>query len=105
MSTDRPYRTEVRLAPEWGTGPLWVDGEYRELDDFGLPADLVAAIEQWDDEFQAIYDTSDPLSSAFPDENTRRRWLRRGRELARRIAPVVEFSVWGVRETVRSNSD
>jgi hypothetical protein len=89
----------VKLAPEWGTGPLWVDGEYRNLDDFGLSDELVALIEQWDEEFQAIYDPDDPPASSFPDEETTRRWLDRGRELAGRIGPEVVFSVWGVRET------
>ena len=91
----------VKLGPEWGTGPLWVDGEYRELNDFGLSDGLVALIEQWNDEFQAIYDPDDPPTSKFPDEAAERRWLDRGRELAGRIAPEVLFSVWGVRETIR----
>jgi hypothetical protein len=94
----------VKLAPEWGTGPLWVDGEYRDLDDFGLSDALVALIEQWDEEFQSIYDPDDPAASSFPDEETERRWLDRGRELAGRIGPEVVFSVWGVRETIRDGS-
>lgn len=89
----------VKLAPEWGTGPLWVDGEYRDLDDFGLSDELMALIEQWNEEFQAIYDADDPPASSFPDEETERRWLDRGRELAGRIGPEVVFSAWGVRET------
>ncbi|QUQ70818.1 toxin-antitoxin system YwqK family antitoxin [Kutzneria sp. CA-103260] len=91
----------VKLGPEWGTGPLWVDWEYRELDDFGLSDGLVALIEQWDDEFQAIYQPDDPPSSEFPDEQAEQRWLDRGRELARQIAPEVLFSAMGVRETIR----
>ena len=91
----------VKLGPEWGTGPLWVDGEYRELNDFGLSDGLVALIEQWDGEFQAIYDPDDPPASRFPDEVAEQRWLDRGRELAREIAPEVLFSVWGVKETIR----
>jgi hypothetical protein len=91
----------VKLAPEWGTGPLWVDGEYRELDDFGMADWLIARIEQWDGEFQAIYNPDDPPSSTFPDARTERRWLDQGRELAREIAPEVEFSAWGVKETIR----
>ncbi|MBP2338811.1 hypothetical protein JOF41_004989 [Saccharothrix coeruleofusca] len=68
----------VRLAPEWGTYPLWVrkgdapiPANYsaeRLASDFGVPTDLVAAIDAWDDEFQAVYDPDDPASSGFPDE-------------------------------------
>jgi hypothetical protein len=89
----------VRLAPEWSTDPLWVRKEgdpipanysvERLASDFGVPADLVAAIDAWDDEFQAVYNPDDPADSGFPDEATTTAWHERGERLAKRLATVL----------------
>lgn len=89
----------VRLAPEWGTDPLWVrrDGDPIPANysaerlgiDFGAPADLVAAIDAWDDEFQAVYDPDDPADSGFPDEATTAAWHEWGERLAERLAATL----------------
>lgn len=93
----------VRLAPEWGTDPLWVREDSdpipanysaeRLADEFGVPADLVAAIEAWDDEFQAVYDPDDPMDSGFPDEATTAAWHERGERLAERLAAALPVRV------------
>ena len=99
----------VRLAPEWVTDCLWVlraDDVIREncapellAADYGVPADLIAAVEAWDDEFQAVFVSDDPMSSGFPDEPTTLAWRARGESLAARLATAlgvpVEFHVAG----------
>ncbi|MEU7526589.1 hypothetical protein AB0A74_12725 [Saccharothrix sp. NPDC042600] len=93
----------VRLAPEWGTDPLWVveDGNpvpvscstERLASDFGVPSDLAADIDAWDGQFQAVYDPDDPAGSGFPDEVTTAAWHARGWRLAGRLAAAVGMRV------------
>jgi len=93
----------LRLAPEWGTDPLWVRKDSdpipanysaeRLANDFGVSADLVAAIDAWDDEFQAVYDPDDPMGSGFPDEATTTAWHERGERLAERLAATLPVRV------------
>lgn len=47
----------------------------RLVAEFGASADS-AAMDAWDDEFQAVYDRSDPIGSAFPTK------LRRWRDMS-----------------------
>jgi len=106
--------TSVRLAPEWGTDPLWVDSDNWGVEEtaaeLALPADLVARIMRWDDEFQDVYDPDDPGGSDFPDAETETRWRERGRELARELAAVlgpkveVRLSAAGLRETIQEGA-
>jgi hypothetical protein len=94
---------KVRLAPEWVTDPLWVyrDGGPIPLNqsaeslaaDFGLPANLVSAIDAWDAEFQAAYDPDDPAGSGFPDQATSVRWQVQGERLAERLAEMLGIPV------------
>ncbi|MBW4720608.1 hypothetical protein [Saccharothrix obliqua] len=58
-----------------------------------MPADLVAAINAWDDEFQTVYDPDDPMDSGFPDEATTAAWHERGGRLAERLAAVFPVRV------------
>ncbi|WP_309111656.1 hypothetical protein [Saccharothrix sp.] len=91
----------VRLAPEWGTDPLWVRREGDPIPgncsadrlgrEFGVSARLVAAIDAWDDEFQAVYDPDDPADSGFPDEAATLAWHERGERLAERLAKVLQI--------------
>jgi len=99
----------VRMAPEWVTDCLWVfrAGDLirenyapeRLVADYGVPADLVTAIEEWDAEFQAVFVDDDPMASGFPDERTILAWRSRGERLAERLAAAlgvrVEFHVAG----------
>jgi len=99
----------VRLAPEWVTDCLWIlrtDDEFRLnyapeslVADYGVSADLVTAIEEWDAEYQAVYVSADPMSGGFPDERTTIAWRERGERLAERLAAAlrvpVEFSAAG----------
>ena len=92
-----------RIAPEGECYPVWVftTGDpipdncspERLVAEFGLPADLVAAIDAWDDEFQAVYDREDPKNSGFPDEATTAVWLEHGEGLAGRLASEVSARV------------
>lgn len=85
----------IRLAPQWRQRPLWVDGVRTGPAEFGLSAELAQRIEEWDAEFHLVQ------PAGFGDTRSLRRWLDQGRELAREIAPEVEFAVWTVRETIR----
>jgi len=87
----------VRLAPEWiGQYPVRVstpeddvplDVSPEELvDEYGVPADICAAIEEWDREFQDTYRPDDPAQSGFEDEETMERWVERGLAIGRRLA-------------------
>ena len=106
--------TSVRLAPEWGTDPLWVDGDNWGVEEtaaeLALPADLVARIERWDEEYQDLYDPEDPAGSDFPDPEAKARWQDRGRQLARELAAAVgprvevRLSASGARETIQERS-
>jgi hypothetical protein len=93
----------VRLAPEWVTGPLWVYRTGEPAPDnyspeefateFDLPADLVADLDAWDAEFQAVYDDDDPAGSEFPSEAAMTAWEERGEQLARRLAAALRRPV------------
>ncbi|MFE9746397.1 hypothetical protein ACFYOT_15950 [Saccharothrix saharensis] len=93
----------VRVAPEWVCFPFWVRTTDEALADncsaerlvaeFGAPAELAAAIDEWDDEFQAVYDRDDPASSGFPDEATTVEWHERGERLAERLAAALSVRV------------
>ncbi len=92
----------VRLAPEWVTDCLWVlragdvvpdNCSPEQLADDGVPADLAAAIGEWDDEFQALFVSDDPMSSDFPDERAESAWRDRGDQLAERLAAALRVPV------------
>lgn len=89
------------MVPEWGTDPRRVrkNGDpipanylaERLADDFGVPVDLVAAIDAWDDEFQAVYDPDGSMNSGFSGEATTAAWHERGERLAAVLRVRVEF--------------
>jgi hypothetical protein len=93
----------VRIAPEWVCHPLWITSENDPISDncsperavtvYGMPPDLVAAIDSWDNEFQAVYDPNDPMSSGFPDESTTAEWHERGERLAEQLAAALPIPV------------
>src|SRR6185436_9985753 len=93
----------VRMAPEWVTDCLWIlrTGDVIRLNyaperlvaDYGVPADLVTAIEEWDAEFQAVFNADDPPSGGFPDERTTLAWQARGERLAERLAAALRVPV------------
>lgn len=93
----------VRVAPEWECFPFWVRttdevivdncSAERLVAEFGAPADLAKAIDEWDDEYQAVYNRSDPESSGFPDEATTSAWHERGERLAERLAAALPVRV------------
>lgn len=93
----------IRVAPEWECFPIWVRTEEKVIADncsaeelvaeFGAPVDLAAAIDAWDDEFQAVYNSSDPKSSGFPDEATTAAWHERGERLTERLAAALRVRI------------
>jgi hypothetical protein len=89
----------IRLAPEWGAFPFWVRttkdvipdncSAERLVTEYGAPADIATAIDAWDDEFQAVYNSHDPESSGFPDEVAGTAWQEQGERLAEQLAKAM----------------
>lgn len=89
----------VKVAPEWGTDPLWVSTTEEPsrtnfapeclAEEFDVPEDIGRELRQWDEKFQAVYLPWDPAASGFSDEETTRRWHDHGLELARRLANIL----------------
>ncbi|MDA3643701.1 hypothetical protein LZ318_12340 [Saccharopolyspora indica] len=96
MSESAPKLIEVHLAAEWRAYPYWltrsddttsIDFPPSELEQkYGVSSSLLAEIEEWDDEFQAIWDPADPASAEFPSPEIERQWVDHGRKLAHRLA-------------------
>jgi hypothetical protein len=59
------------------------------VSEYGVPENLAAAIDACDDEFQAVYNRSDPEGSGFPDESTTAAWHERGEQLTERLAAAL----------------
>ncbi|MDA3624412.1 hypothetical protein OU415_03120 [Saccharopolyspora sp. WRP15-2] len=84
------------MAPEWRAYPCWTitsddavrdNPPYSALSkDCGVSDSLLRELDEWDEEFQAIWDPNDPASAAFPSEEAENRWVERGKELARELA-------------------
>ncbi len=87
-------RPRLRVATEYLCYPLWLihaDGgtDNPAPGDLGLPADLVADLDAWAAEYDAIFPPDDPGSAAFPSPQAEVDFYARGRELARRTARAV----------------
>ncbi|MEV6228503.1 hypothetical protein AB0L88_11610 [Saccharopolyspora shandongensis] len=94
-SNSRPVH--VRLAAEWGAGPLWVSfgpaaepvaanylpEEVRDV--LQIPADLLLDIARWDHDYQRILDENYPPDSKFPSEAAALRFRRAGFALAKQL--------------------
>ncbi|MGW5793104.1 hypothetical protein ACWEV3_21075 [Saccharopolyspora sp. NPDC003752] len=94
-SNSRPVH--VRLAAEWGAGPLWVSfgpaaeavaanylpEEVRDVLD--LPPALLLDIARWDHDYQRILDQNYPPDSKFPSEDAALRFRRTGFALAKQL--------------------
>jgi hypothetical protein len=75
--------SRLRLAPEWNCSPLWNadTGEPVSVYRLGLPFDLAARIEAWDDTFQATYNEADPAAGDFMDDAARKAYFVEGRAI------------------------
>ncbi|ASO19542.1 hypothetical protein FHR81_000780 [Actinoalloteichus hoggarensis] len=51
----------------------------------GLSAQLVSALDAWDDEYQDTLDREYPPDSAFPTPEAYRHWIESGKALAARV--------------------
>ncbi|MFJ6675944.1 hypothetical protein ACIQMJ_33005 [Actinosynnema sp. NPDC091369] len=89
----------IRVAPEWECFLFWVRtaddviadncSAERLVAEFGVPVGLAKEIDAWDDDFQAVYNRSDPESSGFPDEATTAAWHQQGEWLVERLAAAL----------------
>jgi hypothetical protein len=100
---DPDLLTRVRVAPEFGTDPLWLTFSDEPVplnyspewlpEDFGVPDELAAALRRWDEEFQSVYVSWDPPASGFLVPEVAERWQADGLELTRRLAAVLDPAV------------
>ncbi len=84
-------RPRLRVATEYLCYPLWLihaDGgtDNPAPGDLGLPPDLVADLDAWAADYDAIFPPDDPGSAAFASPTAEIDFYDRGRELARRTA-------------------
>jgi hypothetical protein len=103
FDVDADLLTRVRVSPEFGTHPLWptFSDEPVPLNyspewlpgHFGVPRELAAALDRWDDQFQSVYVPWDPPASGFLDPEVATRWRDDGLELTRRLAAVLDPAV------------
>ncbi|MDA3643700.1 hypothetical protein LZ318_12345 [Saccharopolyspora indica] len=94
-ANSRPIR--IRLAAEWGAGPLWVSfgptdetvaanylpEEIRDV--LNLPAALLLDIARWDHDYQRILDENYPPDSKFQSDSAALRFRRTGFALAKHL--------------------
>jgi GTPase Era involved in 16S rRNA processing len=91
---DSPKPLTVTLMTDWGTGPLWVgfgDGpdstylvdEITEV--VPISAELLAAIDAWDEQYQSTYNKAQPQDSGILDPAEQAAFNAVGRQLARRL--------------------
>lgn len=81
---DSALPTRLRLAPEWNVSPLWDadTGQPVSIYRLGLSFELSERIEQWDDQWQATYNETDPEAGGFTDAAAREAYLLEGRLIA-----------------------
>ena len=68
--------TTLEFWPDYGPGPLWLDGMAVDLHTLGLPQELACHLEAWNDQYE---ERKVPLEGAGDVE-----WLREGMSLLRR---------------------
>jgi len=78
----------LRLMADYECYPLWgsQDGSHNVNPfDLPIPGDLVNALLQWSDEYEATLNRSDPQKSGFADIAWAQAWLQAGAVLATRL--------------------
>lgn len=79
----------LRLSPEIQCHPTWLekDGGVENVAPEELPVspDLVAALDEWRDRWDATYDMADPMSSGFPSDAEEQKFRQDGENLTTRL--------------------
>lgn len=79
----------LRLSPEIECHPTWLekDGGVENVapEDLPVSSDLVAALDEWRERWDATYDMADPVSAGFASDDEERRFRRDGETLAARL--------------------
>ncbi|MFI5896482.1 hypothetical protein ACIA5D_40920 [Actinoplanes sp. NPDC051513] len=85
------------MMTDYDCFPLWRRDETgtTNVDPVSLPisAELAAALLAWADEYDETLDRDDPIRSGFADEAAAEAFDTRGRELARRLAGELGWTV------------
>ena len=79
----------LRLSAELECWPTWLETdqgiENVAPGELPVSADLAAALHDWSERWDAIYDLDDPASAAFSSEAEEQRFRQDGEELAVRL--------------------
>ncbi|MEV6228504.1 hypothetical protein AB0L88_11615 [Saccharopolyspora shandongensis] len=115
--TDHATRLlNVSISAEWRAYPCWVtrtnnptptDMPYSRMSiDYGVSEILLKKIDEWNEEFQQLWDPADPASTEFPSKEDEERWTEHGRQLAKQLAtelgPDVRVTYYG--EVIQAGS-
>ncbi len=82
----------IRLESDWGLQPFFVDrgdGHVQAIsgdvlaERFGLPDQVMRALDEWDRMYQDVLDRDDPRGSSWASPQDEQRYLDRGRAAAR----------------------
>ncbi|MFG1805669.1 hypothetical protein [Streptomyces sp. NPDC049040] len=80
---------KLRLAAEIECHPIWLEtGEGIENvapGELPISSGLAAALDEWSERWDALYDMDDPAGAGFPSAAEERRFEQDGRELAARL--------------------
>jgi hypothetical protein len=87
----------LRIAAMWMTPPWCRSGVYVESEeiqeDFGVPAELTAEVEEWEKQYQDLMDSAYPPDSREFTSEERTAFLAQGRELAKRVRQFVPAEI------------
>jgi hypothetical protein len=79
----------LRLSPEIQCHPTWLenDGDVENVAPEELPVsrELVAALNEWRDRWDATYDLADPMNSGFSSDAEEQRFWQDGEKAAARL--------------------
>jgi hypothetical protein len=92
----------IRLEADWGLLPYFVDegdARFEARTDtgfarrFGLPDHVMAALEDWNQLYQRIFNRDDPRSSAFAGPEDEQHFYEQGRVVSRLLRRHVPADV------------
>lgn len=80
---------KLRLSAEIECHPTWLESddgiENVAPEELPVSADLVAALDDWRERWDATYDMDDPGNSGFPSDAEEQRFREDGEKLAARL--------------------
>jgi hypothetical protein len=88
-----PDTGDLTIMPDYECFSFWVaNGGLRDNVDpatLGIPPELAAEIDAWEQAYEATYVSDDPASCGFPDEKSERAFTVAGLKIAERVADAL----------------